>query len=149
MAFLGAKKTISFPPPLKRCVPAVWLPRIPDNCFVTSFSYFSICRMTHSAQTMFGFSSTWMRSCRKTLLTFYHIRLCHVYSKWFIRTNWEVHWNRFLEQLTVLLFSLLTKVLLLPGLSTQTGHQFWSMTRPTLAKNCVTSDCLQIWPTGS
>ena len=26
---------------------------------------------------------------------------------------------------------------------------FWSTTRKTLAKNCVTFDCLQIWPTRS
>ena len=89
VAFFGAKKTLLF-----FHLPAVWLPRIPDNCFVTSLSYFSVGRMTHSAQTMFGFSSTWMRSCRKTLSTFYHIRLCHVYSKRFNRTNWEMHWNR-------------------------------------------------------
>ena len=58
VAFFGAKKTLVF-----FHLPAVWLPRIPDNCFVTSLSYFSVGRMTHFAQTMFGFSSTWMRSC--------------------------------------------------------------------------------------
>ena len=58
VAFFGAKKTLVF-----FHLPAVCLPRIPDNCFVTSLSYFSVGRMTHFAQTMFGFSSTWMRSC--------------------------------------------------------------------------------------
>ena len=92
VAFLGAKKPLVF----RHHLNAVFL-RSAYQEYQTIALWRHLCRMTHSAQTMFGFSSTWKRSCRKTLLTFTHIRLCHVYSKRFSRTNWEMHWNRFVH----------------------------------------------------
>ena len=117
VAFFGAKKPLVF-----FHLPAVWLPRIPDNCFLTSLSYFSVGRMTHSAQTMFGFSSTWMRSCTGKLcrlFTTLGFVMCTVSGS--IERIERCIGTGLFTQLTVSLFSLLTKVLLLAGLSTQTS----------------------------
>ena len=116
VAFFGAKKTLVF-----LHLPAVWLPRITDNCFVTSFSYFSVGRITHSAQTMFGFSSTWCVFVGKLyrLFTTLGFVMCTVTGS--IERIQRCIGTGLFTQLTVPLFSLLTKVLLLAGLSTQTS----------------------------